>query len=133
MAAFAATHIAKPSTLILPNASMLPIEARASLLFSIVQESTMCMPLSQSHGLIAARLQGKVCPHIQELIQTVALSCIASKMASGARQRLGAASTSSVATLLPPEILQHICSLLQDPDDLASFHLVDTRCARPVE
>ena len=32
---------------------------------------------------------------------------------------------------LPPEILQHICSLLHDPDDVANCHLVDTRCARP--
>jgi hypothetical protein len=29
---------------------------------------------------------------------------------------------------LPPELLQHICSFLHDPDDLANCHLVDTRC-----
>ena len=46
-------------------------------------------------------------------------------MATGARQLPGAASRTSIATL-PPEILQNICSLLQDPDDVASFHLVDT-------
>jgi hypothetical protein len=37
------------------------------------------------------------------------------------------AGTTTPMTALPPELLQHICSLLKDPDDLASCHLVDTR------
>lgn len=32
---------------------------------------------------------------------------------------------------LPLELLQDICRLLEDPDDLASVHLVDTRRVRP--
>lgn len=31
---------------------------------------------------------------------------------------------------LPSDVLQRICSFLEDPDDLASCHLVDTRCVR---
>jgi hypothetical protein len=39
----------------------------------------------------------------------------------------GAASKTSIAAL-PPEILEHICNLLHDePGDLASCHLVDSR------
>ena len=50
-------------------------------------------------------------------------------MALGSSRHLEEDSKTSVAEL-PPEILQHICSLLEDPDDVASCHLVDTRCAR---
>jgi hypothetical protein len=32
---------------------------------------------------------------------------------------------------LPSDVLQRICSFLEDPDDLASCHVVDTRYARP--
>jgi hypothetical protein len=54
-------------------------------------------------------------------------------MTSGAiMPPMGANSKISIG-MLPAEILQHICSLLQDPDDLASCHSVDTRCARHVE
>lgn len=34
---------------------------------------------------------------------------------------------------LPLDILQHILSKLQDPDDLATAHLVDIRCVRLAE
>ena len=51
-------------------------------------------------------------------------------MALGSSRHLEEDSKTSVAEL-PPEILQHICSLLQDPDDVASCHLVDSRCVRP--
>jgi hypothetical protein len=44
----------------------------------------------------------------------------------------GAASTTSIGAL-PPEILQHICNFLQDRHDLASAHVVNTRCVRPDE
>jgi hypothetical protein len=33
-------------------------------------------------------------------------------------------------TALPWDILQHICSFLDDAEDLASCHMVDTRCAQ---
>jgi hypothetical protein len=46
-------------------------------------------------------------------------------MASGAGQD-GAQSKTSIAALRP-EILEHICNLLHDPDDLASCHMVDER------
>jgi hypothetical protein len=46
-------------------------------------------------------------------------------MASSAAQH-GAANMMSIAAL-PPEILERICNLLHDPDDLASCHLVDVR------
>lgn len=49
-------------------------------------------------------------------------------MASGVAQH-GAATTASI-TVLPAELLEHICDLLHDPDDLASCHLVDLRYAR---
>ena len=49
-------------------------------------------------------------------------------MASGAAQH-GAASETSIAAL-PSEIVEHICHLLHEPDDLASCHQVDTRYAR---
>jgi hypothetical protein len=54
------------------------------------------------------------------------------RMALSSRRHLEEDSKTSVAEL-PPEMLQHICSLLQDPDDVASCHLVDSRCAHNVE
>ena len=36
--------------------------------------------------------------------------------------------TMSVLTL-PPEMLQLVCTFLEDPDDLASCHMVHTRSA----
>ena len=68
------------------------------------------------------KLQRTVCR--QEL--TRAHSSIEGGMAPGANSK------NSIG-MIPAEILQHICSLLQDPDDLASCHLVDTRCACHVE
>lgn len=44
--------------------------------------------------------------------------------------RHGADTKVSVSSL-PPNVLQRICSFLEDPDDLASCHVVDTRYARP--
>jgi hypothetical protein len=49
------------------------------------------------------------------------------RMASGARQD-GAANKTSVLAL-PAELLELTCSFLEDPDDLASCHMVHTRCA----
>ena len=69
-----------------------------------------------------SKLQRTVCR--QEL--TRAHSGIGAGMAPGANSKISIG-------VIPAEILQHICSLLQDPDDLASCHLVDTRCARHVE
>lgn len=43
--------------------------------------------------------------------------------------RHGADTKVSVSSL-PPDVLQRICSFLEDPDDLASCHVVDTRYAR---
>jgi hypothetical protein len=48
-------------------------------------------------------------------------------MPSGTRH--GADTKVSVRSL-PADVLQRICSCLEDPDDLASCHLVDTRCVR---
>lgn len=44
----------------------------------------------------------------------------------------GAVSTTSILAL-PSELLQHICSKLKGPYDLASAHLVDIRCVRSDE
>ena len=49
-------------------------------------------------------------------------------LAAGPGQH-GADSRTSIGAV-PPELLEHICSLLPDPDDLASCHLVDTRQVR---
>jgi hypothetical protein len=67
--------------------------------------------------------------HMQTLVHVNAgggsRSGSGSRMASGAGQH-GADIKMNMLTL-PPEMLQHICRLLDDPDDLASFHLVNTR------
>ena len=49
------------------------------------------------------------------------------RMASASRQDDTRNNVTLVA--LPPDMLQHICSFLEDPDDLARCHMVDTRCA----
>ena len=49
------------------------------------------------------------------------------RMASAARQDGAGHKTSVLA--LPVELLELICSFLEDADDLASCHMVDTRCA----
>lgn len=48
-------------------------------------------------------------------------------MASGAWQDGAGNKTSVVA--LPSDILQHIYSFFEDPTDVTSCHMVDTRCA----
>jgi hypothetical protein len=47
------------------------------------------------------------------------------RMAPGTSKQDGAGT--SIAAL-PAELLQLFCSFLDDPDDLASCHMVDTRC-----
>ena len=68
---------------------------------------------------------------MQDVLQITALLHTVS-MALSAR-RLPKAGGKTCMADLPPEILQHICSLLHDPDDVANCHLVDTGCVRPVE
>jgi hypothetical protein len=48
-------------------------------------------------------------------------------MASGTSRQDRAGNKTFIAAL-PTELLQLVCSFLDDPDDLAACHMVDTRC-----
>ena len=103
---------------------------------SAIFHSLDCLQIARFHQLVreADDVMAAYC-RIQSIMQTstpfahagVSLHVISARMPSSTRSQ---ADTKMSVSSLPSDVLQRICSFPEDPDDLASCHLVDTRCVR---